>query len=400
MTAPCLLCGHVERTPMPRVVNAVARHNTPQTSVACARCAFVQADPLPDEDTLSEYYRRGQYRRDFPPLPVLGVEPDAEGYEAACVEDAAAVADVLMHPEVVGITPGERVLEVGCGYGRAAAALAGRGVDVSAWDDDPAMRAEATKRGVRVSVPTPGVSCVYALQVLEHCRDPLATLVQWRSLLADGGRVHVQVPTIERMYGGAEHFFQWPHVVNFTSRTLWLMLLRAGFRPVVVGCSQTSLVATAIKAHEPCGYEESLAMFGDRLPVDDVPALIAAHEVGRPKESMVDAFVSGAALARLLDPTGACDEELIPLAAAEAKWDREEALREEVSRLRDRHGAALDFLALLAKQYEAEAVRVGEQWQADPWLWGYLCGQSRTLGAVAVQLGTVANGLVMRGRPT
>lgn len=372
----CLLCNH-ETAPV--IVNRVARNGTPQVSVSCARCGFVQADPMPTADELHAYYASGRYRAEFPPLPVAGIDPADARYEAALTERDEAAASDLLHPAIAGIRPGQSAIEIGCGEGRLASVLTRAGVLVDAWDEDPRMRAAAASRGVNVSIPTGGKDWLYALQVLEHMPDPAATLGEWRDLLADHGRIHVQVPTIERMYGGAQHFFQWPHVVNFTTRTLLLSLLRAGFQPTACGINGSVLYATATKAERPLSYEEADALLANSTR-DDVPALIAAHEASRPKPTLLDRFVSG----------GEIDN-----SNGDGNLD-EEALRAEVRRMRDALDLARESIAKLSVDFGKQSIAEGERWTGDAFWWGYQCGKSRQYGVASVVLGALGNSIAAR----
>ena len=369
----CLLCGHDLADA--QVVNTIARNNTPQRSVACARCAFVQVDPMPTADELRDYYASGQYRREFPWLPVDGVPPDSPEYGAA--RDRQAEQGATWMAMELGGLGGKVLYEVGCGDGRVAAAVQRLGDErtlAMAWDDDPDMRAQAEARGVVVTRnPTRLSDVVYAHQVLEHTPDPVGTLRSWRSLLRDGGLVHIQVPTLEAMYGGASHFFQKPHVVNFTMRTLVLTLLRAGFSPHRVGISGNVLYATAEMADEDAlTYEQALALTGwtdDER--DDVAGLIAAHEAGIPKRSPVERWMAG---------EGEADDEV----------------RREVQYLAETVSTVRDQLAKLARDLGEEQARMMDDLPAELPQRMYRMGGSVKCGHAQSLVSAMANSLALR----
>ena len=111
----------------------------------------------------------------------------------------------------------------------------------------------------------------------EHQTDPVATLRGWRRLVDyETGRLHVECPRLSACTA-ASHFFQRPHLVNFTTRTLRLALLVAGFDNVRTGLNGFVLWATA-EHGQPMTIDAALAEVG---PPDDVAALIAAHEESR-----------------------------------------------------------------------------------------------------------------------
>ena len=382
----CLLCGSDQPA---KVVNEIARNETPQRLVCCGRCGFVQADPMPTAEALADYYASGRYRREFPALPRRGVQPGAAGYEAACDADAEVAARSIAQPGVCGISRGDRVVEIGCGDGRVAAWFARLGAEVEAWDVDPGQRSLAAARFAReglgraqVSEPLPwAADVVVALQVLEHQPDPLATLRGWRSLLKDGGRLHVQVPTIERMYGGPRHFFQWPHVVNFTTRTLGIALIMAGFREVRVGISGQVLCASAVRAYDDGPDYDTAA--SEAPPVDDVVALIA-RGAGDAPPKVERAAVGSCPLCPSERGIGmdGCPHALVE--AADVQW-----LSETLDQVKHSLGTLCEGLT-------GESRSFGESYSPDPFLRGYAMGCSREAGAVGSALSAVANALVVR----
>lgn len=366
----CLLCATAAPT---AIVNRIARNDTPQVSVACSRCGFVQVAPMPTAEELREYYRSGAYRADFPPL-----RSDAE-------EQAIAEAGARWLVEHLGLKHGDRVHEVGAGFGRVAREMWRAGFDATAWDDDPAMRATWGTGGAQPF--TENAHLVYAMQVLEHCPDPIATLREWSGYCRDGGRVHVQVPTLERIYGGPSYFFQKPHVVNFTRRTLTATMLRAGLTDVRTGIMGSVLWATGTVGGEPLSYDEIEAQLG---PVDDVPALIAA---GTPQPEHAPSVTMAEALAHY-DPQ--------PFAAL-FTWLQEERsepppadVRAQMLRLAAELARQRIQLCRIKEAMDAETQRVGDDWHPDAWIWGYRCGQARRLQVDAEAIGAVINNTLVR----
>lgn len=117
--------------------------------------------------------------------------------------------------ERLGIGPGERVLDVGCGAGRHAIAAARRGAAVIAVDRDPAELAAACRAEAETDYlagPAPGriayvrgdatclpladasVDCAIAAEVLEHLPDDDAALRELARVVRPRGRLAVTVP--------------------------------------------------------------------------------------------------------------------------------------------------------------------------------------------------------------
>jgi hypothetical protein len=335
----CVLCAHDGDFP---IVNTIARNNTPQTSVSCNRCGLVQASPMPSAADLAAYYESGDYRREFPPIR------DEFG------EDELAVSAAEWLARELDIGASDNVLEIGCGYGRIAAALAAHAeAHVRVIEVDPAMRAEAEGRGLRSGGTIGGHRVVYAMQVLEHQPDPIAALRGWGAYLAPGGVLHVQVPTLERMYRGAAYFFQKPHVVNFTSRTLTLAFLLAGFERPSVSIGGAVLSATA-RVGTALSLDEALALVG---PPDDVPAMIAAHERSWAEWQ--------------LHKTPGTVEDWI---AGKGERPDDATLRHALTHLAGIAAMGMDAAARLSLAATACGEALDESWSLSPWVRGYHAG--------------------------
>ncbi|MFJ9779056.1 methyltransferase domain-containing protein [Amycolatopsis sp. NPDC101161] len=101
--------------------------------------------------------------------------------------------------DLLRLSPGESVADVGCGAGRAVAELAGRGVRPIGIDPDPRMLAAAGERwpGLDFRSGTAGelplddgsVAGYRADKVFHEIADPAAALAEARRVLAPGGRI-------------------------------------------------------------------------------------------------------------------------------------------------------------------------------------------------------------------
>ena len=109
---------------------------------------------------------------------------------------------------VLSVPPGATVLDIGCGPGVVAKALAARGCKVWGVALDP-RRANSARNycvevresdveAVNLSAAFPGIAfdAVLFLDVLEHLRDPEAALAQAAAVLAPGGSVLLSIPNV------------------------------------------------------------------------------------------------------------------------------------------------------------------------------------------------------------
>lgn len=121
------------------------------------------------------------------------------------IRETATINDRAI--ELLDLAPGESVLEIGCGPGRAVAELAGRGLRVTGTDPSPVMVAQARRRNraaigsgrVRVlpagsgalPVPSDPYDAVLAVHTIYFWPDLEAGLREVAGLLAPGGRVAI-----------------------------------------------------------------------------------------------------------------------------------------------------------------------------------------------------------------
>jgi SAM-dependent methyltransferase len=140
------------------------------------------------------------------------------------------------------LSPGARVLEVGCGDGRFLAFLRHAGFTPTGIEASPARAALARAQGLRVeAVPVekadvPAASCEAVLfwHALEHLDEPDHALVLARRWLRSGGRLVIAVPNLDSLQArlGRDHWFHQDvprHLTHFTFRGLVALLERSGF---------------------------------------------------------------------------------------------------------------------------------------------------------------------------
>lgn len=139
------------------------------------------------------------------------------------------------------IPAGSRVLDLGAGDGRLAAALARAGHRVTAVEpfrEAGAPGVEVERGGIEdVELPEHAFNIAVLWHVLEHLADPAAALERVHSWVAPEGRLLVGVPNLDSLQarlGGERWFHLDPrrHAVHFTPTGLDRLLERSGFRVV------------------------------------------------------------------------------------------------------------------------------------------------------------------------
>lgn len=228
MSHACLLCSFPidKRAP---VVNEVARFDVPQVSVKCPVCSLVQVRDLPSPSELRAYYESGTYRTSYPSGLRGDLKAGDVGYQATL--DPSFIARRANRMRLrYNLDKTKNLLDVGCGTGMTALAVNRMtGAPVYGDDLDPKCLEEAYLSGVLPMEKDWTYDVVYGIHSLEHFLAPLVHLEDMRRY-ANGGHVHVEVPNLNNYKGQSD--WQWPHLVNFTPETLWLMMSQAGLKNI------------------------------------------------------------------------------------------------------------------------------------------------------------------------
>lgn len=136
-----------------------------------------------------------------------------------------------------------RLLEIGAAEGHFLALARGAGFDVFGIEPaEEAARAARERAGVEIvagfiedaQLPAAPFDVACAWHVLEHISEPVGALERIRGVLAQRGRLFVEVPNIESVSArraGADWPHLWPehHVGQYGPRSLTAVLERAGF---------------------------------------------------------------------------------------------------------------------------------------------------------------------------
>lgn len=362
------------------VVNTIARHDEPQTSVSCSRCGLVQVVPMPSANVVDAYYASGEYRRKFPWNPVSDDNGQIHDHgtpewEALMSRSWGEYADRILRS--IG-RPVNSAIEWGCGNGMLLEVLKSSGIRVHGIEPDPLLHEVIRARGVDVSLAaTGGADLAIAVHVLEHWREPLRMLEQMRAALVPGGRVWIEVPNLAKPYGGLRHFFQWPHLYNFTVDTLACLLVRAGFDDIFVAEQEHIILAHGTHEPEqaPCSFDGALERMRVMLPVGAVGAEIAAAlaEYTRQRETS-----PGARLGEWLGQRGGDDD-----------W-----LRDEFELMADALTVTLHSLGKMGE--DLDKLITEDSWHPNEWVLAYRCGAKEMAQRAQVAVTHIANNLAAR----
>lgn len=239
--SPCPGCGGLEADPAAdnpaHTVNTGAQVFTSRIrNVLCRACGLIFNDPMPTERELAGLYRA--MARD------VSDRPDAAAARIMPIE-ADQAAFVWRGLERV---PGPRaaapsVLDIGCSMGGFLAAMAGRGARTAGVEPSPHDAAVARERfGVdvkgaffeQVDFGDERFDVIALRFVFEHVREPRAVVRRARRLLAPGGLLFIEVPSLATPFVGFDDFFSFGHLQTFTPDTLTALCAREGWRPVAV----------------------------------------------------------------------------------------------------------------------------------------------------------------------
>ena len=238
----CPLCGAEGAAPfLDGLRDLLAAKPGEFALVRCLACSLVRLSPRPVREGIGFYYE-GVY------------EGSAEKLQTGVLAGLADRARLRDLRKRTAIRPGDRHLEVGCGFGAFVVRLARTtGASAVAIDFGKAQIESVTRRAAEARVaidarqgelagqdlPAGAFRSASLLHYLEHGYDPLADLRSAHRLLADGGAVVVEVPSVDALglalFGkfwaahlAPQHLTAWSHV------TLARALRDAGFREVRV----------------------------------------------------------------------------------------------------------------------------------------------------------------------
>ena len=215
--------------------------------VACGQYGFSFADDLPDQAFFDAYYREMAKKTH---MLEDRIKKGLQEPEFLVRQHTQSVKNALPY-----LDPTSRILDVGCYTGHLLSLLKAQGFAQLRGVDPSPFAAEMAKlqHGIEVAVGSLmddlnlGVfEGIFLTHVLEHIVQLAPFLARLRSLLADGGRLYVEVPDAMNFYltpsdavAQPEHrepFLQFSveHVNYFSVRSLENLMRRRGFRSLVL----------------------------------------------------------------------------------------------------------------------------------------------------------------------
>ncbi|UJR81413.1 class I SAM-dependent methyltransferase [Sandaracinus amylolyticus] len=205
--------------------------------VECEQCHLRFADPQPSDDQLGAIYDEHYYEQ-------FGFVEGPHSSDAALARTKKATyASVLDVAEPALRSDGRRLLDVGCGLGFSLLAAQERGFDAVGIDPlapaDPAARPGRRVLSATLETFTPDapLDVVSMIDVIEHVRDPVATLRRAAELLAPGGVIALATNDSSslgaRVLGPRWTHYHRAHLWFFTPASLSDVARRAGLEVVL-----------------------------------------------------------------------------------------------------------------------------------------------------------------------
>jgi 2-polyprenyl-3-methyl-5-hydroxy-6-metoxy-1,4-benzoquinol methylase len=217
--------------------------------VRCTRCGLVQMNPQPVmEDVHKRYgenYLNYETKNEAAFLQLQEKSLEDVGFykqEKSLGLPLAAGAPQSGRP-TPQITPGPRVLDIGCATGALLEKLAQRnwqttGVEISLPQAEYARRERnldiRTETLEKNHFPDSSFDVVLASHVIEHVNNPLSFVQEVHRILKKDGCFYVTTPNINSfqafLFGSRWRSAIFDHLYLFSVKTLSAMLVKAGFR--------------------------------------------------------------------------------------------------------------------------------------------------------------------------
>lgn len=237
---PCIVCSSVQQ----EVLYRRGRHKKKFDTVSCRQCGFVFISPRapdPSNERIQAFYASGGYRPQNRPAVTSAVIKGNSMSDLRCRRRFEVLRD--QNPDVFSIK-GE-VLDVGANLGHYLGYMKSAGWKAVGCEPDRANAEGGAKHfGVEIqpllyqftNFGKARFDLITLSHVLEHCGNAREVLTKVHSDLKENGYLYVELPCIERPYGGdLDRFFWDEHVNYFSKETLTVLLKQQGFAPVHSG---------------------------------------------------------------------------------------------------------------------------------------------------------------------
>jgi SAM-dependent methyltransferase len=271
---PCPICLE---TACDVLARKDAKTGQPLLTVVCARCGVGRIDPLPSEESLSEWYKN-QYRQEY---------KQATSPSPRHILRAAKMAKSrwLWLAQHIELSRDARTLDIGASSGEFTYLMKWLGFDAMGLEPHLGYGEYARSTlGLNIAagtlqesmsrLPAASLDLISMFHVFEHVADPLRILALVRELLRSGGYYFIEVPDATAPCAPHTMFFK-AHTLYFSRTSLLQTLVFAGFDVVADGLRDDgSLFVIARK--------------GDATPASDFarhawnhPADLAKAQAGR-----------------------------------------------------------------------------------------------------------------------
>lgn len=242
-------------------------------NVQCLRCGHVYLNPRASSDVYDAYYRSG-FSEEF---NAIDSEEDHRIAESARAKTARIMK--FLEPD---LSEGLRVLEIGSGYGNLLAAIRDRyRAEVRGIEPDPVGRRVA-QNVFKLSLESGTLEdflkvhsdekydFILMHHVLEHMLDPDQAGRALQILLAEGGRIYIGVPNISAIAFPKKLFFRFPHVSNYSPYTLFLFLLKHGFKIIRNASLAKPLSVVVARVQDRADMVQADSFVGKSLPTSKI----------------------------------------------------------------------------------------------------------------------------------
>jgi SAM-dependent methyltransferase len=224
----CPACGRLDSTPL---MGYPAKSSLFQNRrvVQCPDCRLTYADPMPDDQALTRYYRSGTFWghvAETTPFAIPTYHHQAQ----------ARLAFIQKH---CTLPSAPRVLDIGAGYGvfEETFRKAYPGVELFAIEPDPKAQLSLKESGVRTADDLTAFQgttfdLIILSHVLEHINRPIPYLRSLHTFCHNGTTLFIEIPHEDHLFKRNLE----PHVLFFSPESLSSALKKAGF--------ETSALAT------------------------------------------------------------------------------------------------------------------------------------------------------------
>jgi SAM-dependent methyltransferase len=241
MAVGCVLCGSHDF----EIVSTTDRHGQPLQTGLCGGCGVLRNDPVPTDAELAQFYRK-DYRQSY--------KGAAEPRLRQVWRNLERLNGHFVQFRDVYAAPG-RWLDLGSGSGEFTYLAQSIGADVVGVEPNEGYATYCRdKLGLQIAVQTleetefadGSFDLIRLSHVLEHMRDPVASLTRLKGWLKPGGMIYIEVPDIEQ---DARHklrgrMFHYGHIYNYNPVTLRHVAGLAGL---------VEVQATAARSAGRCG---------------------------------------------------------------------------------------------------------------------------------------------------